>query len=143
MIISRGLNPFFLFLAIALFFSQVVSCSSREKPKNPVVPFPAKISFEQGRLEVGSEFRVILKGYVEPRLERAVRRMIHRLSAQTGIPLSSDIGEDDSKAVLEITCRGDPTQSGWYGRGKVECPPLASLRRSGFSSGVQELAETS
>lgn len=106
MIISRGLNPFFFTLAIALFFSQVVSCSSKERPKNPVVPSPAKISFEQGKLEVGSEFRVILKGYAEPRLERAVRRMIHRLSAQTGIPLASNIEEDDAKAVLEITCRG-------------------------------------
>jgi hexosaminidase len=106
MIISRGLNPFFLFFVTALFFSQVVFCSSQEKQKTPVIPFPAKISFEQGRLEVGSEFRVILKGYKEPRLEKAVRRLIHRLSAQTGIPLASDVEEDTSKAALEIICRG-------------------------------------
>jgi len=70
------------------------------------MPYPAKISFGQGKLAIDSEFRVAFTDYQEPRLERAVHRMIKRLSAQTGILLPLEIEKEASKALLELSCRG-------------------------------------
>lgn len=109
MILSEQLSLFSVILTVALFFvffGQAAPSSSTEKPGINLIPFPAKISFGQGKLAVDSEFRVGLTGYQEPRLERAVRRMIQRLCAQTGLPLSSEIVKDASKAILEISCEG-------------------------------------
>ncbi|NIM90957.1 MAG: family 20 glycosylhydrolase, partial [Candidatus Aminicenantes bacterium] len=47
-----------------------------------------------------------LAGHQEPRLERAVHRMIKRLSVQTGMTLAVEVEKDASKAILQISCRG-------------------------------------
>jgi hexosaminidase len=111
----------FAFVSIAvirLFLLTIValaSCSSVEVERHNLMPVPAKISFGKGELKVDSEFKVALKGYQEPRLERAVLRLSKRLSSQTGIHLASKVEKDVSKACLEITCQGpgEEIQSIW------------------------------
>ena len=78
-----------------------------------LMPQPAELSMGQGTLAIDGAFRVALAGYREPRLEGAAERMIRRLSAETGIPLSDQLENDPVKATLVIQCdhAGEPVQS--------------------------------
>lgn len=111
MILSKVFNLYGLFsiFVSSLFFLTIEITApvySAEISSYDLMPIPAKISSEQGRLTLDLKFRVALTGYQEPRLERAVLRLIRRLSAQTGIPLHLEIEKNVSKARLEITCQG-------------------------------------
>jgi hexosaminidase len=109
MIRMKRLSFFALIFALAFFFIFINRSTLNLSAKTPditLMPYPAKISFGQGKLAIDAEFRVALTGYKEPRLERAVHRMIKRLSAQTGIASAFDIEQDTSKARLQLYCRG-------------------------------------
>ncbi len=109
MVKTFSLFRLILVLSIGLFFLSIIMAvqgSSTEVSRHNLMPVPAKISFEQGKLPVNSEFRVVLTGYQEPRLKRAARRLIQHLSTQTGIHLLSKIEKDASKAIFEINCQG-------------------------------------
>ncbi len=106
---SSSLFSFILIFIIILSFLIIVTAApstSGEISRCNLMPMPANISFGQGKLPVDSDFRVVLSGFNEPRLQRAVYRMIQRLSTKTGIPLPSEIEKDASKARLEISCQG-------------------------------------
>ena len=106
---SFSLFVFVSIVIIRLFLLTIValaSCSSVGVQSHNLMPVPAKIAFGKGELKVDSEFEVALRGYQEPRLERAVLWLIRRLSTQTGIPLPPKVEKDVSKAPLEITCQG-------------------------------------
>jgi len=83
-----------------------VSCYTEEKPVHSLMPVPSKISFEKGKLRVNSDFRVVLSGYQEPRLQKTVQRMIQRLTVQTGILLNAETEKVVSKTFLEVICQG-------------------------------------
>ena len=57
-----------------------------------LMPLPAAYQVGEGRLMITSSFSVALTGYREPRLKRAVRDFVDRLSRQSGIPLSAKTG---------------------------------------------------
>ena len=72
---SFSLFVFVSIVIIRLFLLTIValaSCSSVEVQSHNLMPVPAKIAFGKGELKVDSEFEVALRGYQEPRLERAV-----------------------------------------------------------------------
>ncbi len=105
----KRLSLLSLIFFLAFFFVFVNKSAPDPAAKTPeiaLMPYPAKISFRQGKLAIDSEFRVALAGHHEPRLERAVHRMIKRLSVQTGMTLAGEIEKDASKAILQISCRG-------------------------------------
>ncbi len=78
-----------------------------------LMPQPAEISVDQGRLAIDGTFRVALTGYQEPRLQAAAARLLERLSRQTGIPLSDQLETDPAKATMVIQCdhAGETVQS--------------------------------
>ena len=93
----KRLSFFTLIFALGFFFIFINRSTPNLSAKTPdinLMPYPAKISFGQSKLAIDAEFRVALTGYKEPRLERAVHRMIKRLSAQTGIALAFDIEKE-------------------------------------------------
>jgi hexosaminidase len=67
------------------------------------MPVPAAIERGQGALAIGETFRVTFTGYREARLEAAAARLVRRLSAKTGIPIT---GAGQGAAVLEVRCQG-------------------------------------
>ena len=91
----------------------LITTTSLRAQNNNLMPQPAEISYGQGRLAISGNFRVALTGYTEPRLRRAAARFLHRLSAQTGIPLGEALESDASKATLVIQCNhaGEAVQS--------------------------------
>ena len=51
------------------------------------MPLPAHVTQGEGEFVINGHFGVALKGYKEPRLERAQQRFLDLLSKETGIPL--------------------------------------------------------
>ncbi len=80
---------------------------------NNLIPQPAELTAGQGSLAIDGAFRVALTGYQEPRLEAAARRLVERLSMQTGIPMSDELAVAPSTAALVIQCdhAGETVQS--------------------------------
>ncbi len=74
-------------------------------PVHTLMPVPAAITFGEGHLAIDSSFHAEFTGYSEPRLERAVARMMDRLSRETGIYLgmAPDVGQ---RITLDIECSG-------------------------------------
>lgn len=52
-----------------------------------LMPYPADVQLGAGEFRVDNSFGVALEGYREPRLERARKRFLNRLSRATGLPL--------------------------------------------------------
>ncbi len=80
------LAAFLYFLAIyALTFPGPLL--AQEKNSLPIMPMPAHVVQGEGDFAIDGTFRIALKGYSEPRLERAQQRFLNVLSQETGIPL--------------------------------------------------------
>ncbi len=69
-----------------------------------LMPLPSSYTPGSGRLAITQGFRVSLDGYTEPRLERAVSRMIDRLTRQTGMPFVAGLAPA-GQGTLTITTR--------------------------------------
>jgi hexosaminidase len=96
----------------------VLSCQAAKKsdkalPQLHLMPWPAQIALESGKLRIPSGFRVVWEGYREPRLLGAVERFDQRIKGLTGISQSSAIGPDTVAHPLEIRCSdtGEEIQS--------------------------------
>ncbi len=72
--------------------------------KPALMPLPRKMTVADGALRIDPKFRVGFATRPEARLDRAARRMIARLSAQTGVPLASVPVTDTRLATLVIEC---------------------------------------
>jgi hexosaminidase len=103
--IARVFSVFVILGASAMLRAQKIELN--------LMPQPAELSVGQGRLAIDGTFRVALAGYREPRLQAAAERMVRRLSAETGIPLSDQLENDPAKAMLVIQCdhAGEAVQS--------------------------------
>ncbi len=96
------------FGCILAVFSICVSSISAQarRGRNDLMPAPDKISFVQGKMYIDAGFRVELTGYEEPRLHRAIDRLIRRLTVQTGNPFAAGGGEENVEVSLVIQCSG-------------------------------------
>ncbi|MGB6340172.1 MAG: family 20 glycosylhydrolase [Candidatus Aminicenantaceae bacterium] len=103
---SRSITFYFV-VVLPVFLICVSSISARsERGHHDLMPVPNSISFVQGKLYVDAGFRVALTGYSEPRLQRAVDRLIRRLTIQTGIPFFPGNGEKNLEPSLVVQCSG-------------------------------------
>jgi hexosaminidase len=60
---------------------------AQEKSPLEIMPVPAHVTQAKGEFFIEGNFGIALKGYEEPRLERARQRFLDILSKETGIPL--------------------------------------------------------
>ena len=80
---ARIIRLFFL----AVFTFTFSDLRAQEKGPLPVMPLPAHVAQGEGEFVIDGHFGIALKGYQEPRLERAQQRFLDLLSRETGIPL--------------------------------------------------------
>src|ERR1022692_2706703 len=87
MFANTGLAGFIklLFLLWALSFPG--SLRAQAGSALPIMPLPAHAVRDEGEFLIDGNFGIALKGYNEPRLERARQRFLDLLSSETGIPL--------------------------------------------------------
>lgn len=81
--------------------------------KSPLMPVPASIQFQSGRLNIDSSFAIAVDGFKDARMERAVQRGLRRLADRTGFELATEPAKDAASATLVIRCKkaGQAVQS--------------------------------
>src|SRR5215813_6808452 len=67
-----------------------------------LMPMPASMALQPGRLKVTSAFNVATKGFVDDRLNNGISRMLVRLAGRTVLSLSYDRATDENTAALLI-----------------------------------------
>src|SRR6202789_4102471 len=73
---------------------------------NTLLPAPAKITVEQGRLQWSASFSVSAPGFHDARLDATIFRTLRELEGKTGTPLSKEIGTAAAGATLVVAVRG-------------------------------------
>jgi hexosaminidase len=71
-----------------------------------LMPVPASIQFQAGRLKVDASFRVAVNGHTDARLQAALHRAARRLEGRTGIEFPRAPASDAREATLLVECRG-------------------------------------
>ncbi|MEP6820473.1 MAG: family 20 glycosylhydrolase [bacterium] len=69
-----------------------------------LMPVPASIKMQAGRLPVTRSFSVATKGYVDDRLRNGITRMIARLAGRTVLSLPYDFAAEEGTATLVVQC---------------------------------------
>src|SRR6266446_5418471 len=78
-----------------------------------LMPVPASVELQPGRLAIDGTFRVVMKDYSDARLQAGIARVMKRLGGRTGITFPDGPGADENGAALVIQCQsaGQPVPS--------------------------------
>ena len=94
-----------LLLAVSTPAQQFESGEPVARPHH-LMPIPAAIQFQAGRLSIDASFRVATEGHKDARLEAAISRASRRLEGRTGFEFSSAAPLNSHPATLLIQCAG-------------------------------------
>src|SRR5882724_7803578 len=95
-----------LLLLGALNVSAQQPVTAELSPQHRLMPVPATLRFQSGRLNIDSSFRVVVDGYSDARLLAALHRVTLRLERRTGMEFSQTPPGDSKVAGLLIQCSG-------------------------------------
>ena len=101
-IISSALLLLSAWLSLSAMGQQDSDSNVRE---HNLMPVPAEIRFEPGRLSITNNFSVGVQNYSDARLQAAISRMRLRLSGRTGLTFNPLVSEDKTSATLLIDAR--------------------------------------
>ncbi len=102
-------------LALILMCASSLGSTVRTQEATPAVrapgqfnlmPVPASVQTQAGRLAITSTFSVATKNYSDDRLRAGIVRMIKRLAGRTVLTLPADLISDESAGVLVVQCDG-------------------------------------
>src|ERR1700730_9727049 len=82
---SRPPRSVYFLLLVCCTLSLPGSLLAQEKNSLAIMPLPSHVVQGQGEFLIDGNFGIALKGYKEPRLERAQQRFLDTLSQETGI----------------------------------------------------------
>src|SRR5260370_8063030 len=69
-----------------------------------LMPVPASVRPQSGRLPINGSFKVAVKDYADDRLRAGIARMLARLAGRTVLTLAGDLAADESTATLVVQC---------------------------------------
>src|SRR5438128_258977 len=69
-----------------------------------LMPVPASVQTQTGRLPITGSFNVAVKNYEDDRLRAGIARMLTRLAGRTVLSLTADVAADESTAALVVQC---------------------------------------
>ena len=93
-------------LLIMLGLSMFAGAQTSASFDNTLLPAPAKITVEKGRLRWSASFSVSVPDFHDARLNAAISRMLQGLEGKTGTPLSKEIGTAVPGATLIVYVKG-------------------------------------
>jgi hexosaminidase len=93
-----------LILSLSLAFVAIPGAAQETKRHN-LMPTPASLGFQSGKLAVNSSFIIAVKGYSDARLLAAINRMARRLEVRTGLAFARGLANDAAAATLVIQCQ--------------------------------------
>ncbi len=95
-------------LVFLLMLTPLLSLIARSQPSSDassnLMPIPSQMHLGSGTMSIDGSFQVVLEGYKEPRLERAVQRFLMSLSRQTGLVWISKT-EDNQRSGARLTLK--------------------------------------
>jgi hexosaminidase len=71
-----------------------------------LMPVPAAIQFQTGRLKIDASFTAASTGHTDARLEAAIHRAARRLEGRTGFEFSRSLSSNPPTATLLVECKG-------------------------------------
>jgi hexosaminidase len=69
-----------------------------------LMPIPASLQLQPGRLPITSGFTVAVKNFADDRLRSGIARMVRRLEGRTVLTLAADLSTDEAAATLVVQC---------------------------------------
>ncbi len=69
-----------------------------------LMPIPASVQLQPGRLPINSGFTVAVKNFSDDRLRASIARMLRRLEGRTILTLPADLSTDEAGATLVVQC---------------------------------------
>lgn len=103
----------FILLVTFLPTAKATNEQDRSSQVHNLMPAPVKIDFGDGELAIDADFSVLLTGKQEPRLNRAVDRMMERITSQTGIifPPKGNLAGKEPVLKIKVIGYGEAVQS--------------------------------
>jgi hexosaminidase len=71
-----------------------------------LMPVPASVRFQEGRLKIDASFTVGMTDHKDARLEAAIHRAARRLEGRTGFEFTRTPASDPRSATLIVECKG-------------------------------------
>jgi len=102
----RTAYVFAMMLCMSSLTSAGAQSAGTSAPPLALMPLPASVRVEAGRLPLDKSFRVAITRHSDARLLRGVARVLLRLKARTGLEFSHAIGKDAAAATLAIEVAG-------------------------------------
>jgi hexosaminidase len=87
-------------------FSIYASAQTNAAFVNTLLPEPAKLTVDQGRLQWNSSFSASTPHFHNARLDAAIQRTLRELEDKTGTPLSKEVRTEATGATLVIDVQG-------------------------------------
>ena len=69
-----------------------------------LMPVPAAMQAQPGRLPITASFNVAIKSYTDDRLRAGIGRMLNRLAGRTVLTLPTGLATDENTATLVVQC---------------------------------------
>ncbi len=130
----RTYLPFLLCLICAAeAAAQTAPGASTTSAPHNLMPVPASVRFNSGRLAVNKTFSVAARGHMDARLQAAVERFLRRLEGRTVMELQRGLAADAGGAALVIEAGGGGAGR-TLGRGR-RILHARSLRQTGDAQG--------
>ncbi len=95
-----------LVLLVPNISAQQLESGQERTVRGRLMPVPAAIQYQAGRLKIDASFRVAVDGHTDARLEAATSRATRRLEGRTGTTLLRAPAADPASAALLIQCKG-------------------------------------
>jgi hexosaminidase len=73
---------------------------------NTLMPQPAQLSAQEGRLAITPSFKIVTDHFKDPRLDAAITRSLARIKTRSGIAISTSADTDTTSATLIISVGG-------------------------------------
>jgi hexosaminidase len=86
--------------------AQPVDSAQPMSPQHHLMPVPAAVQFQTGRLKIDASFSIAVDGRADARLEGGINRAARRLEGRTGLRFSRPPASDPQTATLRIECKG-------------------------------------
>jgi hexosaminidase len=94
----------FVFCIVAPTAAQGPATSVPAPEQLNLMPMPASVQLQTGRLPITNAFTAATRGYADDRLRASILRMTRRLAGRTVITLPLDLAVDENTATLVIQC---------------------------------------
>ncbi len=103
---ARKYIPVILFWCCTLQLSaQTTAPNAQPTTEHHLMPVPAAVRFNPGRLLIAKSFTVAAGGYTDRRLQAGIERAVRRLEWRTLLEFPRGLASDAANATLSVQCR--------------------------------------